>query len=192
MIVYLHGFRSSPESNKARLLAGRMAQLGLADRFHCPHLPVSPRAAVALAERAAADAPGPVTVVGSSLGGYYATWLAERHGWHAVLVNPAVAAHLSLQEYVGTQTNLYSGQEFEFTAEHVAELRALDVSAISRPERYWLLVETGDELLDYRIALAKYAGARQTVIDGGDHCFQAWADYLDRIIEFAGLSPGQP
>ena len=192
MIVYLHGFRSSPQSSKAQRLKARMAALGLGDLFWCGQLPPSPRAAIALAERqiAAARAAGaPVTVVGSSLGGYYATHLAEKHGLRAVLVNPAVVAHLSLAEFVGTQTNLYTGEAFEFRPEYLDELRALEVPRISRPQDFLLLAETGDEVLDYRQAVAKYAGCRQVVLEGGDHSFTRWDDCLDAILEFAGLLP---
>ncbi|MDD3674841.1 MAG: YqiA/YcfP family alpha/beta fold hydrolase [Thauera propionica] len=193
MIIYLHGFRSAPASIKAQALRARMIDRGLADRFWCEQLPVSPRAAIELAEteiaraRAAGLAP---TVVGSSLGGYYATWLAERHDLRAVLVNPAVVAPLSLEAYIGTQTNLYTGETFDFTGAHIDELRALEVPAITQPERYWLLAETGDEVLDYRHAVQKYAGARQTVLEGGDHGFSRWNDYLDAVIAFAGLDAG--
>lgn len=189
MIVYLHGFRSSPQSQKAQRLRVRMEALGLGRLFWCGQLPPSPRAAVALAEGVIAAAATPVTVVGSSLGGYYATYLAERHGLKAVLVNPAVVAHLSLAAYVGPQTNLYTGETFEFRPEYIDELRALEVPRLSRPQDFLLLVETGDELLDYRQAVAKYAGARQVVLEGGDHGFTRWDDYLDEIIAFAGLRP---
>src|SRR5690606_38180072 len=105
--LYLHGFRSSPLSAKARLLAERMAAIGLGDRFWCRHLPVSPRRAIEEIEEAIARSPVVPTLVGSSLGGYYATYLAEKHGLRAVLINPAVVAHLSLAQYVGPQTNSY-------------------------------------------------------------------------------------
>ncbi len=190
MIIYLHGFRSAPASIKAQALKARMTERGLADRFWCEQLPVSPRAAIALAEAAIARARAAgltPTVVGSSLGGYYATWLAEHHDLQAVLVNPAVVAPLELGAYVGTQDNMYTGERFEFTRGHIDELRALEVAAITRPQRYWLLVETGDEVLDYRHAVDKYAGARQTVLEGGDHGFSRWGDYLDAVIAFAGL-----
>ena len=190
MIVYLHGFRSAPASIKARALKARMIECGLGEYFWCEQLPVSPRAAITLAESAIdrARAAGLVpTVAGSSLGGYYATWLAERHGLRAVLVNPAVVAPLSLEAYVGIQDNLYTGERFEFTHGHIDELHAIEVPAISRPERYWLLAETGDEVLDYRHAVEKYSGARQTVLEGGDHGFSRWNDYLDAVIDFAGL-----
>lgn len=162
--------------------------MGYGDRFVCPQLPVAPHAAIALCEKLIADSETAVTLVGSSLGGYYATYLAEQHDLQAVLVNPAVVAHLSLLDFVGQQTNLYTGERFDFTSAHIEALRALEVRRLSKPERFWLLVETGDELLDYRQAVTKYAGARQTVLEGGDHSFTRWSDALDDIIHFAGFS----
>lgn len=190
-LLYLHGFTSAPASHKAQALAARLRARGRGDAFVCPQLPPSPLAAIALAERILAECEKPVTLVGSSLGGYYATYLAERHAdavQGAVLVNPAVVAHLSLQRYVGPQQNLYTGERFDFTPAHVDELRALEIPHISHPERLWLLVETGDELLDYRQAVAKYQGARQTVLAGGDHSFTRWGEFLDEIVSFADLT----
>lgn len=188
-IVYLHGFRSAPCSAKARALAARMAELGLSEQFWCEQLPVGASATIGLVERALSRYTDP-TLVGSSLGGYYATWLAERHGLRAVLINPAVIAPLSLAQYLGPQTNLYTGEVFEFTPAHIVELEALEVAQLRDPRRYWLLAETGDEVLDYRNAVAKYAGARQTVLPGGDHSFTRWPDFLDEVIRFAGMPAG--
>ncbi|MDT3737432.1 MAG: YqiA/YcfP family alpha/beta fold hydrolase [Denitratisoma sp.] len=187
MIVYLHGFRSSPQSTKAQRLKAHMEARGLGHLFWCGQLPPSPSAAIALAEKQIAASATPVTVVGSSLGGYYATHLAEKHRLKAVLVNPAVVAHLSLAEFVGPQTNLYTGETFEFRPEYIDALCAIEVTRISRPQDFLLLVETGDEVLDYRQAVAKYAGARQAVLEGGDHSFTRWPDYLDEVLRFAGL-----
>ena len=195
MILYLHGFRSAPASFKAQALAARMTEVGLGEAFWCPQLPVSARETIALVEEriACCRAAGGLapTLVGSSLGGYYATWLAERHGLKAVLVNPAVVAPLDLEPYLGRQTNLYTGEAFDFTEAHIQELRELEVPVLARPESYWLLVEEGDEVLDYRDAVAKYAGARQTVLPGGDHSFTRWGDYLDDVLRFAGLLTGR-
>lgn len=193
MIIYLHGFRSAPASIKAQALQRHMAGKGLADQFWCELLPPEPDAAIALVERqiARCRAERPAlapTLVGSSLGGYYATHLAEKHDLRAVLVNPAVVAPLSLEAYVGVQTNLYTGESFDFKHEYIAQLRAMDVAPLTRPHNFWLLVETGDEVLDYRDAVAKYAGARQTVLEGGDHGFSRWTDYLDEVIAFAGIA----
>ncbi|HJV25292.1 MAG TPA: YqiA/YcfP family alpha/beta fold hydrolase [Aromatoleum sp.] len=194
MIIYLHGFRSAPASIKAQAMLRHMTERGLAHEFWCEQLPVGPKDAIALIEtqiarcRATRPELAP-TLVGSSLGGYYATHLAEKHDLKAVLVNPAVVAPLSLEAYVGEQTNLYTGETFQFTHDYIVELRAMDVATITRPEKYWLLVETGDEVLDYRDAVAKYAGGRQTVLEGGDHGFSRWTDYLDEILAFSGIFP---
>lgn len=185
VILYLHGFTSGPQSHKAQALGARMRERGLGDRFLSPQLPASPREAIALATELIARH-GVTTVIGSSLGGYYATYLAETHDLKAVLVNPAVVAHLSLQNYIGPQRWLYTGESFEFTLEHVEQLRAIAIPVLAKPQRFWLLVEQGDETLDYRDAVRRYAGARQTVLPGGDHSFTRWNDYLDGIIDYAG------
>lgn len=189
MIIYLHGFRSGPESWKARSLQARMAGHGLADAIWCEQLPVSANDAMAQVEAKIARCTSAPTLVGSSLGGYYATYLAEKHNLQAVLVNPAVIAPLSLSAYLGRQTHMYTGEAFDFTQAHIDQLRAIEVPTVTRPERYWLLVETGDEVLDYRHAVARYAGCRQTVLEGGNHSFTRWDDYLDPILHFAGLLP---
>jgi predicted esterase YcpF (UPF0227 family) len=187
VILYLHGFTSGPQSAKAQALQARMAARGMADQFVCPQLPAAPADAIALAEgliAAEVSRGGTPALVGSSLGGYYATYLAEKHGLKAVLVNPAVAGSVDVAQFVGPQRFLYTGEAFDFTLDHVEQLRALDVPKPTRPERYWLLVEAGDEVLDYRAAVARYAGARQTVLPGGDHSFTRWTDYLDDVIGF--------
>ena len=184
MIVYLHGFNSSPASGKARQLGEHMAGLGRAADYVCPALANSPRAAIAQVEAALASQRGPVTLIGSSLGGFYATYLAEKHGWKAVLVNPAVRAHLLLRGALGPQTNWHSGEKWELTEAHLAELAALDVERITRPERYLLLVQTGDEVLDYRDAVAYYAGATQIIEAGGDHGFAGFERHFQTILDF--------
>lgn len=185
MIVYLHGFNSSPASGKARQLGEHMARIGRQADYYCPMLANSPRAAIAQVEAELARRhPESVTLIGSSLGGFYATHLAERHGWKAVLVNPAVHAHTLLRAALGPQTNWHSGEKWELTEAHLAELAALDVPAISQPERYLLLVQTGDEVLDYRDAIAYYAGATQIVEDGGDHGFAGFERHFQTILDF--------
>jgi predicted esterase YcpF (UPF0227 family) len=189
LIVYLHGFNSSPESKKAGQLRQAMAARGLADRFHAPALPHRPAQAMALVE-AWLQARGPelVTFVGSSLGGYYATYLAERHDARAVLINPAVRPYHLLGVLLGPQENPYTGERYELTPEHMTELRALEVDPL-HPQLYLLLAETGDELLDYRDAVERYRGARQIVLEGGDHSFSRFEDYIDAILQFSGLIP---
>ena len=182
-LLYLHGFLSGPSSRKAQDLQVRMRERGLGDAFLCPQLPVAPQEAIALAESLLQ--PGTV-LVGSSLGGFYATWLCEHHPErvsHAVLVNPAVVAYISLAQYIGKQKNLYTGEAFDFTQTHIDAMHALDVPELKRQEAYWLLAEEGDEVLDYRQAVSKYQGAKQTVLSGGNHTFSRWHDYLDAIID---------
>jgi len=185
-ILYLHGFCSSPASWKARLLGDFLAARGLGDRFACPVLPPIPLAAVASAEAALSGGAGETTLVGSSLGGYYAAWLAEKHDLRAVLVNPAVMAPELLAGLVGKHRNFHTGESFDFTNEHVAQLRLLETAQVTA-ERYLLLVETGDEVLDHRQALARYAGSRQIVIEGGDHSFLSFPRLLPQIVEFCRL-----
>jgi len=187
VLIYLHGFRSSPASFKARLLGERMAALGLADRFACPQLPVSPREAI---EQVARGWPlGPAdTLVGSSLGGCYAAHLAERHGCRAVLLNPATRPADGLARHLGPQTFFHDpSQAFELLPRHLDELRAIEVARITRPERYFLIAATGDELLDWREMVAAYPGARQTVIEGSDHGLSDFAGHLDAVLAFAGF-----
>ncbi|MDR3221455.1 MAG: esterase [Candidatus Accumulibacter sp.] len=185
-ILYLHGFCSSPMSWKARALADALAARGQGDRLFCPFLSHVPNQAIAQAEAIIGGHDGPLAVAGSSLGGFYATWLAEKYDLAAVLINPAVAAPVSLQKYLGTQTNLHTREAFEFTVEHVGELRALEAARIT-PSRYLLMVETGDEVLDYRQAVARYAACRQIVLPGGDHSFTHFPEYVAQLIEFCGL-----
>ncbi len=187
MIVYLHGFNSSPQSHKAQVLARFMAERGLAGRCACPALPPLAAEAVAAIEALMARHPGArFCFVDSSLGGYYATYLAEKHDARAVLVNPAIEPHLGLRAYLGEQKNLHTGAPYQLTEAHLREWQALWVPRLT-PSRYLLIVETGDEVLDYRRALARYAGAEQLVIEGGDHSLRSFPQHLPRILAFAGL-----
>jgi predicted esterase YcpF (UPF0227 family) len=130
-------------------------------------------------------APADLTLVGSSLGGFYATVMAERLGCRAALVNPAVHPHRHFERYLGPQTNLYTREQFVLTQEHVDELRDADPPRPTRLERYWLFVETGDEVLDYREAVEYYAGALQEVVRGGDHSMVSFPEYLPEIVAWA-------
>jgi predicted esterase YcpF (UPF0227 family) len=184
MLIYIHGFNSSALSYKAGLLREYMARLGLARHFACPEL--SHRPAQAMAQLRALIAPHDprgVVLVGSSLGGYYATALVERFGARAVLVNPAVRPYELLAPYTGPQKNLYTGEEYQFTTGHIDELRALEVDCIT-PERYLLITATGDEVLDYRAGVERYAGCEQVIVSGGDHGFREFAGHLDTVATF--------
>lgn len=188
MILYLHGFRSSPQSMKARVVGERMTALGLADHVMSPQLPASPKLAMELALAAVRDVPADqLSIIGSSLGGYYATWLAERIGCKAVLLNPAIVPRVNLDQHVGVSTQYHSDEPFEFKREYIAELHALEVPQISKPERYFLIAATGDEVLNYRDMLAHYQGARQHLIQGSDHAISEFPQYVDEVLAFCGV-----
>lgn len=192
MILYLHGFRSSPQSFKARLVSERLQQLGLKEAYHCPQLPASPREAIAIVSKSIEEAqPQQVALIGSSLGGYYATFLAERYGCRAVLLNPAVKPPRDLVKYVGVTTTYHAAERFEFKAEYIEELQELQVARITRPDRYFLLAATGDEVLDWREMVAHYPGARQHIIQGSDHGISEFGDYMDDVLAFCGVNVEQ-
>jgi predicted esterase YcpF (UPF0227 family) len=185
-IVYLHGFRSSPSSFKARLIAARMTALGRGADFACPQLPPSPLEAVSLVrERFAPNAED--TLIGSSLGGFYATWLAERLGCRAVLLNPAIHPARDLRDYAGPRTMYHSAEPFDFRPEYVDEMRMLEVGTITFALRYFLIAAKGDELLDWREMVAHYPGAKHKVLERSDHGMSDFEQHLDEVLEFAGV-----
>lgn len=192
MILYLHGFRSSPLSYKSQLMARHMHALGLAAQFKCPHLPASPKQAIELAGELIKGVPADeLCVIGSSLGGFYANWIAEQTACRAVLLNPAVKPPRDLEKYVGVTTQYHSGEPFEFKREYIAELRALEIPRITLPERYFLIAATGDEVLDWREMTGHYQGARQLIIEGGDHALSDFSKYLDDVLHFCGIEGGE-
>lgn len=187
MIVYLHGFNSTPESRKAQTLSAYMRERGLGEFFRCPRLPHRPQEAVVVIERELAARDSAATLVGSSLGGFYATYFAELRNLRAVLIQPAIKPYVGLEAMLGPQQNLYTGERYELTRAHLDAWRALAVERVD-PERYLLLLETGDELLDWREAARKYEGARTVIRDGGDHTLQSFPEHIPTILRFAGIA----
>jgi predicted esterase YcpF (UPF0227 family) len=188
-LLYLHGFRSSPQSFKAQRMAAWMQEHRPDIDWWCPQLPPSPREAIALLEHGTAAWPHErMAVVGSSLGGFYATVLAERLGCAAVLLNPAVHPARDLAAYIGEQTAFHDpAAHFFFRAEYVDELRALTPAAITRPERYFAVIAKGDEVLDWREMSARYAGARIKLLEGGDHALSDFDAHLPDVLGFLGI-----
>ena len=186
-IIYLHGFNSSPQSVKATQMRARMRELGLEDRLLCPALPVAGDEAMRRVEAEMARlGDRRYCFIGSSLGGFYATWLAEKHDARAILLNPSITPQDGLKAYLGRQQNIYTHDTYVLTEDHLRQWRQMWLPRIT-PSRYFLLVETGDAQLDYRIAAERYAGARQMVIEGGDHGLQSFPSHLPAILEFAGM-----
>jgi predicted esterase YcpF (UPF0227 family) len=185
LIVYLHGFRSSPASRKATMLRQAMTSRGRSAEYLCPALSASPARAVEETEALVRDvAPDRLALIGSSLGGYYATWLAERLGCRAVLLNPAIHPQDDLAKHLGVQAVFFSDASIDFRREYLGELDAIDTPAITRPDRYLLIAATGDTVIDYRAMMRKYAGARQVVIEGSDHELSDFADYMEDVLAF--------
>lgn len=186
MILYIHGFNSSPASHKALQILERLRSLGREREFACPALPHRPAQAIDMLEGLVAALPAAeTTLIGSSLGGFYATWLTEKSGVRSVLVNPAITPHEGLRAYLGPQKNLYTAEAYELTETHLAELARLHVPKPARTDRYLLMHTTGDELLDWGIAVEHYAGCRSVIVQGSDHGFAEFGDYLDVVLDFA-------
>lgn len=187
-LLYLHGFRSSPLSTKARQMAAYVAQHQPQVHFWCPQLPPSPREAMALLESGIADWPRDrMAVIGSSLGGFYATWIAHRSSCPSVLVNPAVHPERDLARHLGEQTTWQDpSARFFFKPEYLDELRALGLHGQPPAGPELLLVAQGDEVLDWREMVGRYPQAEQTVLAGGDHAFSAFPDHLGQIAAFLG------
>lgn len=188
-LLYIHGFLSSPASHKAVQVKQWLAIQRPDIEYHCPALtayPVQTRHTLeTLVEQLL---PEPVYLMGSSLGGYWATWLVEKYGLRAVLINPAVKPGMLNPEYVNVELkNYHNDDTYILTEQDVEELSTVDVSEIQFHDNYWLMVQTGDETLDYRLAVEKYSGCKQLIEDGGDHGFQNFDRWISEALEFLQL-----
>ena len=190
-LLYLHGFRSSPQSTKARHVAAWLRLHRPDVHWCCPQLPASPREAMALVFAQIDRWPRhSMAVIGSSLGGFYATAVAERDGCRAVLLNPAVDPARDLAHHIGATTAWHDPRErLFFRPDYIDELRALAVPGITRPERYLAIVAKGDEVLDWREMTARYAGAHIELLEGGDHTLSDFDKHLPGVMRFLELAP---
>lgn len=188
-LLYLHGFRSSPASFKARRMQAWLAQQRPDVTWWCPQLPPSPAAAWQLIEQGIAPWPrAEMAVVGSSLGGFYATSVAEATGCPAVLLNPAVDPARDLAPHVGEQSQFHAPQEsFRFDAAYLDELRALTPPAITRPDRYAAVIAQGDAVLSWQEMTGRYPGAHIRLLPGSDHALSDFDDHLPFVLEFLKL-----
>jgi uncharacterized protein len=189
-LLYLHGFRSSPQSAKARQVAARVRERHPQVTWWCPQLPASPRAAIELLMQGTAGWPhGAMAVMGSSLGGFYATCVAEATGCRAVLLNPAIHPARDLAKYIGEQTAWHDPNEhFFFEPRFVDELRALETGPVTRPENYFAVIAKGDEVLDWREMTGRYPGARIKLLEGSDHALSDFDLHIDEVFTFLDLA----
>lgn len=187
-LLYIHGFNSSERSHKATVLLDSAKALGVPDAVISPRLSWCPARAIKQLETIIeAKQEGGITLIGSSLGGFYAAYLAEKYCLKAVLVNPAVQAPDLLQDYLGPQHNPYTGEHYELTSAHMTELEQLVISEPTA-DLYWLMVQEGDEVLDYRDALKAFPQtARLTHEEKGDHSFTKFERFSTEILRFAQI-----
>ena len=188
LIVYLHGFRSSPRSSKAVMTGDAIKSLSTSEypiEWYCPQLVASPKASMDMVNshitRSQHDR---LVVIGSSLGGYYANYLAEKYGCKAVALNPAVRAPRELAAHVGMLTSYDTDEPYDFRPEYIDELKALQVESITDPSRYFLMAAKGDELLDWHEMVDFYKGAEQLVLEGSDHGIADYPEHLPRVLKF--------
>lgn len=186
VLIYLHGFLSAPESTKAVLTKNWLLQNRPDVKYLCPRLsPYPSKAKDTLVKLMSEYSDAKPVLVGSSLGGYWATWLAETYDLPAVLVNPAVKPSMFLPEYLGVELkNYYSDETYVLDDDDVKSLSEVNVARIEKPENYWLMVQTGDDTLDYQLATKKYLGCRQLVEMGGNHSFENYESWIPVVLKF--------
>lgn len=188
LFVYLHGFKSSPNSNKAQLTKTAIEQriqLGEQITWYCPQLPASPREAIEMVgDHIGGQTFSTLSLMGSSLGGYYATHLAEQFPSKVSLLNPAIEPARDLEKYIGEQKSWHQDEVFHFLPEYIQELQDIYVKDITQADRYFLLAAKGDEVLDWREMVSKYTGAHQLILEGGDHAISDYPNHLNQLMDF--------
>jgi predicted esterase YcpF (UPF0227 family) len=187
-LLYLHGFRSSPQSAKARQMAAWVATHRPDVQWWCPQLPPSPREAMAgVLARVQSWPVEQMAIIGSSLGGFYACVLAEQLGCRAVLLNPAVAPAQDLARHIGETQAWHSDERFFFRPEFIDELQQMTPAALTRPQRYFAVIAKGDEVLDWREMTALCAGCKLKLLEGGDHALSDFSAHLPDVVSFLAL-----
>jgi len=193
MLIYIHGFNSSPDSFKASLLRTYADKINMSDILEIPCLSYDPTVAMdqlhtEINKYQHQHSVRQLCFIGSSLGGYYATWLAEKYDSRVVLINPAVKPYELFKEHLGPNRNVYTGEEYTLTMDHVNQLRLYEVEQVTNPDRYLLMLQTGDDVLDYKQALNKYAAVPSIVEEGGGHEFAGFDRHLETVLAFCGVN----
>ncbi len=193
MLIYIHGFNSSPDSHKAALLRAYAEKIHMPDVLEVPALSYDPTKAMdnllkTVQKYQQSQSHRALCFIGSSLGGYYATWLAEKFDSRVVLINPAVRPYDLFEDYIGPNRNIYTGEAYTLTMEHIDQLKSYEVEKISKPDRYLLMLQTGDDVLDYKDALEKYAAVPSIVEEGGCHEFSGFDRHLETVLAFCGIN----
>ena len=193
-ILYIHGFNSSPLSVKAEqtrlYLFNNFPQVN----FYCPQLVSNPKGAINQLEQIILSSPTNSSwfLIGSSLGGYFASYLSEKYNVPCVLVNPAIKPFELLEDYLGEQVNPYTEEVYQVTREHMLELKAIEPKRpsfnIAQKNNYLVMVQTDDEVLNYQQAVEKYEHCRLVVEQGGDHSFIDFEHHLPTIAGFFQFS----
>ncbi|MAD57990.1 MAG: esterase YqiA [Porticoccus sp.] len=183
-VLYIHGFNSSPASTKAQQTRTWLKEISPNDEYICPALSGDTQLAISQLEKIIEQCSDTIGLIGSSLGGFYATWLAQKYDLRAVLINPAVEPHKTMNQYLGENTNYHSGETYMLTQYHIDFLESINVDKMKSPKDTWVLLQTKDEVLDYRQAESKYQKCNLTIEQGGNHSFQDYEQHLPAIIKF--------
>lgn len=187
-LLIIHGFNSSPESLKAQIMQKYMAATFPEVNVFCPQLATNTTDAILQLEEIITSNDGQWLLMGSSLGGYFAHYLADKYQVKALLINPAVKPYELLADFQGWHTQPYTGERYQITRDDIESLKAFDVNPVTQEKLLLVMVQTGDEVLDYRLATEKFNNCQLIVQQGGDHSFTGFDKMLDTITSFYGLN----
>lgn len=185
MIIYIHGFGSSGEASKAKLLRAYCQEEGI--RFIAPSLPTIPDLAIKTLSELIESYQEPVYLMGSSLGGYYALYLSDKYNLKAVLINPAINAPETLERAIGHGVNYYDNSAYEWNESHLEMLESYEIEEPNL-ENLLVLLQKGDEVLDYEEAFDVLEDAKIIVEEGGTHSFEGLERHFETIRRFFGVA----